>query len=398
MSDDRGLSQDDFRRMLQTPRAVAGSRAALGGRKRPHAPSRPAKRAPQSPGEASAGEHKRYRDRAAERRREAAGGVPSGASGGDPAMMAAAAAAIGMSEEKRTQYEHSKYLGGSVERTHLVKGLDYLLLEKTRAQLGPEDELDDELERLQAERARASPRAEASGEATTELGGRVAAVLREIEAGRERVRKTMDQPAMHVEFKGELLQPGRMCFELAPAVLLETAAPTVRIRSQDTHAGAAVPGDAQGGDSDALVLARVIGAIERKRTAGAQALSSAKGDAVPTPTPDAPQQPPSATPSPPAPQARAEPADYDEDDDIFADAGVDYTVTVADRQPSPDESEPAPGPASDDGRGLESFPAVAPYPDDLGSDEAVVAPYPDSPASDEMVTAPYPESPGGETR
>ncbi|KAJ2701351.1 hypothetical protein H4R19_005418, partial [Coemansia spiralis] len=165
MSDNQGLSQSDFRRMLQTPRAPAGgasqggvprTRGVLGKRRPPTrpqapAPSRPPKRTTHSADDSS--NSAKYRDRAAERRRGAAGGAPEAA----PADREAPPGSIGMSTEHRAQYERSKYLGGSVERTHLVKGLDYLLLDKTRSQSATGDgnpgALDLELERLQAERS-----------------------------------------------------------------------------------------------------------------------------------------------------------------------------------------------------------------------------------------------------
>ena len=41
--------------------------------------------------------------------------------------------------------EESKYLGGDLEHTHLVKGLDYALLQKVKAEIEKKDaELDDE--------------------------------------------------------------------------------------------------------------------------------------------------------------------------------------------------------------------------------------------------------------
>lgn len=36
--------------------------------------------------------------------------------------------------------EKSKYLGGDVEYTHLVKGLDYALLERTRLEIAADNE------------------------------------------------------------------------------------------------------------------------------------------------------------------------------------------------------------------------------------------------------------------
>lgn len=40
--------------------------------------------------------------------------------------------------------EKSKYLGGDVEHTHLVKGLDFSLLERTRQETGVAPDVTDE--------------------------------------------------------------------------------------------------------------------------------------------------------------------------------------------------------------------------------------------------------------
>lgn len=46
----------------------------------------------------------------------------------------------------RISIENSKYLGGDVEHTHLVKGLDYALLHKVRSEIDtrPDEEEDEE--------------------------------------------------------------------------------------------------------------------------------------------------------------------------------------------------------------------------------------------------------------
>lgn len=65
-------------------------------------------------------------------------------------------------EAKQREIEESKYLGGDVKRTHLVKGLDVALLRKTRMELQVEDMQRRELELQQhnekAEAARAAKR------------------------------------------------------------------------------------------------------------------------------------------------------------------------------------------------------------------------------------------------
>jgi len=42
--------------------------------------------------------------------------------------------------------EESKFLGGDMEHTHLVKGLDYALLDKVRAEINSQETHDEDLE------------------------------------------------------------------------------------------------------------------------------------------------------------------------------------------------------------------------------------------------------------
>lgn len=52
-------------------------------------------------------------------------------------------------ERRKRMIQESKYLGGDMEHTHLVKGLDYALLQKVRAEIHQsEAEQEAELERL----------------------------------------------------------------------------------------------------------------------------------------------------------------------------------------------------------------------------------------------------------
>ncbi|KAJ1949074.1 hypothetical protein IWQ62_006794, partial [Dispira parvispora] len=165
MSDQSGsLKQDDFRKLLATPRPhgstadkdANGPLVEPGYKKRhPVLPARTARqgtattatnfsqsksarqatqpgnrRRPKDDSTASA-----YRDRAAERRRSEKNRLPEAA---DPVPAAEAAhvpylgSKVTGDEPWEATYEESKFLGGDLERSHLVKGLDYLLLEKTR--------------------------------------------------------------------------------------------------------------------------------------------------------------------------------------------------------------------------------------------------------------------------
>jgi len=49
-------------------------------------------------------------------------------------------------EKRRQQIEESKYLGGDMEHTHLVKGLDYALLETVRAEINNKETQDEDIE------------------------------------------------------------------------------------------------------------------------------------------------------------------------------------------------------------------------------------------------------------
>ncbi|GMT18563.1 hypothetical protein PFISCL1PPCAC_9860, partial [Pristionchus fissidentatus] len=96
---------------------------------------------------------KNYRDRAAERRNK--GDEPEM----DPQLAAAYRAVPGdrravfdAAMKRQQAIEESKYLGGDMEHTHLVKGLDYSLLHKVRAEITKtrQDEPIDEDEELEA--------------------------------------------------------------------------------------------------------------------------------------------------------------------------------------------------------------------------------------------------------
>lgn len=49
-------------------------------------------------------------------------------------------------EKRKKMIEESKFLGGDMEHTHLVKGLDYALLDKVRAEINSQETHDEDLE------------------------------------------------------------------------------------------------------------------------------------------------------------------------------------------------------------------------------------------------------------
>ncbi|KAJ1821714.1 hypothetical protein LPJ56_000982 [Coemansia sp. RSA 2599] len=320
-----------------------------------------------------------------------------------------------MSEEQRMEYEKSKYLGGSVESTHLVKGLDFLLLRKIRADQGGggAENLDSELERLVDHHHRQGQPGslgddddEEAVECTSGLGKRVllAAIKR-----RGAESKNRRGPVV----ANELFLPARMYYQFrldAPENrgVSSALAMTMRIRSQGEVARLVADGavaamrglyDVDDRASDRVVIAKVVSAIRaaREKRDNKEAASVSAGKAASS------EAAAVVAEAPKSPTGSADAASFDSDDDIFADAGVDYEVTVEKAQEADVEEHlvgPAPLPPdsnsdsdSDDGDGSDK------HDKDVDSDEefAVVAPYPaamsvDS-SDDEQVTAPYPESP-----
>lgn len=95
----------------------------------------------------------KYRDRAKERRV----GVNPDYQSQDPVAVASGYRAVapdmksGMdaAERRRQMIQESKFLGGDMEHTHLVKGLDYALLQKVKSEItAKETEEETEMEQL----------------------------------------------------------------------------------------------------------------------------------------------------------------------------------------------------------------------------------------------------------
>ncbi|CAJ0766070.1 4251_t:CDS:2 [Entrophospora sp. SA101] len=147
----KGLKQDDFRKLLQTPRpsdtpakgilGVATPKYRAIQAQTPKAsnnsfakseilppPSSKTKRRFKKPEISVETINEKYRDRAAERRK---GDNP------DYKDTEQILEALNNNEtlEAKLAYEQSKYLGGDAEHTHLVKGLDYALLTKLRNEM-----------------------------------------------------------------------------------------------------------------------------------------------------------------------------------------------------------------------------------------------------------------------
>eukprot|EP01018_Ginkgo_biloba_P012246 Gb_08082 [translate_table: standard] len=151
------LSNADFRRMvMETPRRVEE-----------HSKERPrgrVKRLDDEDGEAERQSHRKhkpkskeeekqeepelpkYRDRAKERREDQNPDYEPTEMGSLHAVAPPGTVDLRTADAHRISIENSKYLGGDVEHTHLVKGLDYALLHKVRSEIDKKPENEDSVD------------------------------------------------------------------------------------------------------------------------------------------------------------------------------------------------------------------------------------------------------------
>ncbi|TPX75864.1 hypothetical protein CcCBS67573_g02842 [Chytriomyces confervae] len=208
------LSQEDFRKLLSTPRApvpATPSKAAKFAKPAPvqrnKQPSEfarpiPAKFRKKPEDDEDAGPS--FRDRAKERRQ----GVNPDYKDSEEIIARLAAAEekelADNADIKSAIYQQSKYLGGDEKHTHLVKGLDFALLKKVRTEMqksdvkaSEEQEAEEFLERVANESV--IPASTDSISFTTSIGERIHA------AAMESNKKALPQT-------NELFKAGRMAF------------------------------------------------------------------------------------------------------------------------------------------------------------------------------------------
>lgn len=172
----------------------------------------------------------KYRDRARERR----DGTNSEYQTEDPMNNASAYRAVapdlksGMdaAERRRQMILQSKFLGGDMEHTHLVKGLDYALLQKVRSEIEiKEQEQEQEMEKL-ATKPKEEPKKKKEPEKKDEEMQFKTKMARN-------VHKTIATMRSKVIEKNELFTPGRMAyvFEIDDEGV-EVDIPTTLIRSK----------------------------------------------------------------------------------------------------------------------------------------------------------------------
>ncbi|XP_029374623.1 protein Red [Echeneis naucrates] len=230
------LTNDDFRKLLMTPRAAPSS--APPSKSRHHEMPRdynededPAARRRkkksyyaklrQQEMERERELAEKYRDRARERR----DGVNKDYEETELISTTANYRAVGptaeadksAAEKRRQLIQESKFLGGDMEHTHLVKGLDFALLQKVRAEItSKEKEEEDMMEKVQKE-AKKDMEPEEKIEFKTRLGRNIYRVV---------FRSGLVE-------RNELFLPGRMAYVVdLDDEFTDTDIPTTLIRSK----------------------------------------------------------------------------------------------------------------------------------------------------------------------
>ncbi|CAL8089240.1 unnamed protein product [Calicophoron daubneyi] len=255
------LSNSDFRKLLMTPRVPAQTPQTDGSKNSAPDSMPPPDRTDRKRREATSARHKhksghkrhlgrskreqskenvsetsRYRDRAKERRdgklvapvedgqddREGENEDDSLARTADyRAVAPSSAAGESLAERRRMLIQESKYLGGDMEHTHLVKGLDYVLLQKVRLEiqnkeLEAEKALDAELNKPEVNKE------QTTGEEGVQFRTRVAANICDLLFGEKSVERN------------EYFQPGRMAYRIEledDSVDFEVPATVIRSKS-----------------------------------------------------------------------------------------------------------------------------------------------------------------------
>ena len=361
------MDQDYFRRLVSAPvvrpaPAVSGGNAkgdadaAASGekKKRDYRP----KPKPKQKGKDAADEHvpsASYRDRAAERR--------TTRDGEDDETMV-----------KNIDYTRSKFLGGDLAHTHLVKGLDFALLQKIRSEMeeGESAAVDAELESVmvgkvsaKAKTAGAAAAAVASSSSapeavsfTTAFGAQVfraamaaEKILREStpDAAKRRSMPSLDAEfvahAAHGNVGGSRFAPGRTTFEVtlpssgsaASSAADSDAVPTLIVRSKE-DVPPCPPALADFLDPELLDQLRnaLIHNDKRRKPSAAPAPSSSSAAAIVASTgaisgPSASRFVPAATAAKTTAVTKSSPVrgSDNDDDDIFSGAGRYDTVAAS---------------------------------------------------------------------
>ncbi|KOC64381.1 Protein Red [Habropoda laboriosa] len=197
-----GTARDASAKTAQTPNVSGGSRAEL-RRKKKSFYAKLKKQEEDKMAELA----EKYRDRARERR----DGTNQDYQAEDPMNSASAYRAVapdlksGMdaAERRRQMIQQSKFLGGDMEHTHLVKGLDYALLQKVRSEIeAKEHEQEQEMEKLVKPKDKKEKKEGEKKDDEMQFKTKI---------GRNIYRTIMTMKSKQIE-RNELFTPGRMAY------------------------------------------------------------------------------------------------------------------------------------------------------------------------------------------
>lgn len=267
------MTNEDFRKLMMTPRAgqtpAPGSGSQTPGGQTPSSQGKKKKDAKNYRYDKEKAEERRrkkiyyaklrkdeddkmaelaakYRDRAKERRD---GGEP-GAPGQQPnpeqvdatttayrAVAPNARETHDAAERRRQMIQESKYLGGDMEHTHLVKGLDFALLQKVRAEIfnkEQQEEQERELEQVEEENEKEKKEKEKVEEEKVEDDEEIKEDEDDVSACRTVVGKNIVRTVFKPEIpkQNELFFPGRMAYVMDLEDESESDIPTTTIRSK----------------------------------------------------------------------------------------------------------------------------------------------------------------------
>lgn len=176
----------------------------------------------------------KYRDRAKERRE---GGTqdqnfdPRTSTSGYRAVAPEVVGGIDAAERRKKMIQESKFLGGDLLHTHLVKGLDFALLQKVRSEITHHEKIQEiEMEKIVEEQILENEKMEASEKQESD-DMEIKTVM-----GRNILRLITIQKSKTVE-RNEMFMPGRMAYlvELEDETA-ESDIPTTIIRSKSDTA------------------------------------------------------------------------------------------------------------------------------------------------------------------
>ncbi|XP_049292706.1 protein Red [Anopheles funestus] len=293
------LTNDDFRKLLMTPRAPPGSGHGAGSirdamSKASSASSAGASGTPASSSSSmkppSSERHEarrkkknfyaqlkkqednklaelaeKYRDRARERRDGANPDYQNLDSSSSTSAYRAVApdvkSGLNAAERRRQQIQESKFLGGDMEHTHLVKGLDYALLQKVRSEIiAKEHEQEEEMEKLvDIEPSAEVPIASSGPTVPTQRGSGASNVDKEPQDDLEfrtvlgqNIYRTLEKQRSRMIERNEMFAPGRMAYHIElEDENVDSDIPTTVIRSK-----AEVPLDV--GDTQTLTTNDIV--------------------------------------------------------------------------------------------------------------------------------------------